>query len=183
MRVSAGAARLRASRARRFAWIAFCSIPVAFCGTSAQGTEGEWRWRFRERGNDTVSLLHTHTEADTDFLGELNLSCKKKSGSISAEVIMDERARFAIADMLAGNQPPSLSLIPDDKGTPSSIIEISYHELDGWRYSFGLSASSAAFDQFVKTGSLRFEVNGVVLSHEEKKGLAEAGRFQQAWRQ
>jgi hypothetical protein len=88
----------------------------------------------------------------------------------------------AMADVIRADEYPRLHVFPIDSGD-TSLLNLSYSEIRGWQYSFGMQAAGASFDEFKRTGQLTYKIGTAVVTEEFKTGLESAARFQDICKQ
>jgi hypothetical protein len=141
---------------------------------AAYGQDGVERWRLLDQ-DGSLTLFRAMSD-ETDDYGSPSFSCRKGSGIIEAGVAMAEKERRALADMIANDRYPKLSLVPPDPQF-ESLPQLVYAEIDGWYYRFSISADAKAFGEFTRTGTFKFELADAIVATSFDVGLDNAIRF------
>jgi hypothetical protein len=155
-----------------------CSMTLALAGNAV---EGEWRWHLSV-DQDRASLSLAQTEEGTDNIGSPQFSCGRSSG-IKVWGLMDEKMRWAFADLIRSDTYPLAKFLPEAPEA-SGIIETAYDELrEGWTYTIGIHTDTHAFDRFKRTGLLEFKLGTTLISISRTKlGLDKFDQFLNACR-
>jgi hypothetical protein len=144
---------------------------------SAYAQDGEDRWRMFETDNKEAQLLIVDTDEATDAIGSPRFWRVAGSGQIDVRGVARETHRNAIADLIRSDQYPRIELSPAGPDN-SAFLELSYSDISGWEYKFGLSAAGPPFEQFKRTGTLDFKIAETWLHEEFKVGLDAVAKFQ-----
>ncbi len=122
-------------------------------------------------------LVITDTDEGTDSFGSPLFRCERGSGRVEIEGAPKEALRRTIGNIIAADHYPAVQLLPAGTGY-SDVLAISYSDMHGWRYGFGMSAEEAPFEQFKRTGVLEFKIGETLVHEEFKIGLDAVANFQ-----
>ena len=163
-------------------------ISSAVCGFVASGLvllsahaaagADENRWRLSKSGDGTAMLAVTDTDEATDAIGSLYLHCKPGTGSVTVDEsnMRDKRVRAAIANLILNDGYPTVELEPAPER--SAIEAITNSDDGGWGYRFEIGADAVAFNQFKKTGYLKFKIGTATIQAGVKVGFDKIAEFQ-----
>jgi hypothetical protein len=148
--------------------LSFASIAI--------GEDG-WRWRINKLDDGRLLLAFSEFEAGDDMSG-LSYYCKPASGSIEVHGSTDKKQRQVFADLIRANTYPKVEFEGE-----AALPELSYSEVDGWEFHFGIAADGAAFGKLKKTGQFGFKIGSLAVDNGLRKaGLDKISEFQAACR-
>ena len=146
----------------------------------SSATEGEWRWRIFDLGNALGLFVLDSDDAATDALGSHRFTCQKGSGTIQVENLMRPEEREVFADLIRRDAYPAVQVVLADGKVVTTVAEPHHSDLDGWTYSYELSANSQTFDDFVRSGTLRVIIGEKPIEATWTGGLDAIAKFQAA---
>jgi len=153
---------------------------MAPCAGLASGAvaaeEGKASWRFFE-DHGKAQLVIADTDEGTDDIGSPSFKCTGASDLIIVSGDAKEPLRRAIAAFIVADKYPKVEFGANAKGY-AALLTIDYSEVTGWEYGFDLSASSAPFERFKRTGALEFALGKTTVKEEFKVGLENVAKFQ-----
>jgi hypothetical protein len=112
---------------------------------------------------------------DTDLAGDNIkmplMDCKKAVGRVTIRGDATKALRHAMADAVRNDREPLVKL------TPTGEEDIELYFAESWQYRIAASADAPFFEQFKRTGVLKFQLGKATVVEKFTVGLENVAQF------